>query len=122
MAEKYFGCSCVAYFSCKIAFDQFRRSCPLALEAAMGLLQLGQNATEVTSLMSVSMPSVGTFEWCAILTYTFKHVNCPTMSKIYSRCSLSSRLLNWLKAYALKATSKFTSTYMFDNNLFVGWF
>ncbi|XP_046840644.1 anaphase-promoting complex subunit 7-like isoform X2 [Xenia sp. Carnegie-2017] len=56
------------------------RSCPLALEAAMGLLQLGQNATEVTSLMSVSMPSVGTFEW----------------------------LLNWLKAYALKATSKFT--------------
>ncbi|CAB4004967.1 anaphase-promoting complex subunit 7-like, partial [Paramuricea clavata] len=56
------------------------RSCPLALEAAMGLLELGQSATEVTSLMTVCLPSIGNLEW----------------------------LLTWLKAYSLKTTSKFT--------------
>jgi hypothetical protein len=39
------------------------RSCPLALEAAMGLLELGQSATEVTSLMTVCLPSIGNVEW-----------------------------------------------------------
>ena len=56
------------------------RSCPLALEAAVGLLELGQSATEVTSLMTVCLPSIGNLEW----------------------------LLTWLKAYSLKTTSKFS--------------
>ncbi|XP_028400732.1 anaphase-promoting complex subunit 7-like [Dendronephthya gigantea] len=55
------------------------RSCPLALEAAMGLMELGQSATEVTSLMSVCLPQISNLEW----------------------------LLTWLKAYSLKTTSKF---------------
>lgn len=56
------------------------RSCPLALEAAMGLLDLGQSATEVISLMTACFPSVNSIEW----------------------------LLTWLKAYSFKTTSKFT--------------
>ena len=39
------------------------RSCPLALEAAMGLLELGQSATEVNSLMTVCLPAIGNLEW-----------------------------------------------------------
>lgn len=55
------------------------RSCPLALEAAMGLLDLGQSVSDITSLMTACLPSVNNTEW----------------------------LLTWLKAYSLKTTSKF---------------
>ena len=44
-------------------YKEVLRECPLALEAALGLLALGVKGAEVASLMMNAVPSVGSMEW-----------------------------------------------------------
>ena len=61
MITAFFPGSCSSLFI--FFYYHEYRSCPLALEAAMGLLELGQSATEVNSLMTVCLPAIGNLEW-----------------------------------------------------------